>query len=412
MKLLILTQWYPPEPVILLEELAQTLQDLGHTVNVLTGFPNYPSGEIYPGYRLSLCHKENRAEVPVTRVPLYPNHGRSGIKRVLNYLSFALSSSILGILVTPKPDVIFVYHPPLTIGLPAFWLSRLWHVPFVYQIQDLWPETLRATGMLTNKRVLNWVGKFAQWIYSKADAICVISPGFRQNLITKSVPIEKLHVISNWIDTKLNQPAPYNNVVAKDLGLADKFNIMFAGNIGEAQALETILQAAAVLLHDLPEVQFVLVGDGIALPRLRSMAQERNLINVRFLGRHPQSEMPTLYALADVLLVHLRDDPLFSITIPHKVFSYMASRKPILAAVAGDSAEIIGNAQAGLACPPENPEVLAFTVRRLFHMSPAERDNMAQNGWRVAQEQYSRENQVRQIEAVLTSVVQQRRPIR
>ncbi|MBU1571284.1 MAG: glycosyltransferase, partial [Proteobacteria bacterium] len=150
MKILILTQWYPPEPALLIQELAQTLIAHGHQVTVLTGFPNYPSGQLYPGYQLRLLQRETIAGVPVVRVPLYPEHSLSGFKRALNYLSFAASATVFGWGAVSKPEVIFVYHPPLTIGLPAYLLSRLWRIPFVYNIADMWPETLRASGMLNN----------------------------------------------------------------------------------------------------------------------------------------------------------------------------------------------------------------------------------------------------------------------
>ena len=404
MKILILTQWYPPEPAILLQELAQTLQGFGHDVTVLTGFPNYPSGNLYPGYRISAWQKEKRASVPVVRVPLYPNHGRSSLKRIINYVSFALSSSCLGPFLVSKPDVIFVYHPPLTMGIPAFWMSRLWSVPFVYQVQDMWPEGLSVTGMLNNKRILHWLDIFAKWVYSKASAICVISPGFQQNLITKGVSVEKLHMISNWIDTAVYHPMSRNMALANDLALGGKFNVMFAGNIGEAQSLHTVVEAAQ-LLSDLHEVQFVLVGDGVALPRLQEMVRERKLTNVRFLGRYPEAAMSELYALADVLLVHLKDDPLFRITIPHKIFAYMASGKPILAAVAGDCTDVISHVGAGLPCLPESPEALAVAVQKFYCMSQEEREHMAWNGLQAAHHQYSKESLIRQIESVLTSVV-------
>ena len=286
MRILILTQWYRPEPSQLLPELAQTLMELGHEVEVLTGFPNYPSGKLYPGYKVRIRQREVIDGVPVVRAPLYPDHSRSGMRRTINYLSFAASVCLFGWQGVARPDVIFVYHPPLTVGIPAILLGRLWNTPFVYQIQDMWPETLSATGMLRNKKVLNWVGKAACWIYSQATAICVISPGFRRNLLDKGVPGEKIHVIPNWVNTETYYPVDPDPDQARQLGLSGRFNIMFAGNIGEAQGLETVLDAA-LLLKDLPEVQFVLVGDGVAAPRLREQAQTRRLSNVRFLGRYP-----------------------------------------------------------------------------------------------------------------------------
>jgi len=400
MKILILTQWYPPEPGLLVQELAQTLIAHGHQVTVLTGFPNYPSGQLYPGYRLQPLQRETIAGVPVVRVPLYPEHSHSGIKRALNYLSFAASAATLGWVSVSKLDVMFVYHPPLTIGIPAYILSRLWRIPFIYQIQDMWPETLSATGMLKNAAALKTVGSFAKWVYEKATAICVISPGFRENLIKKGVPANKIHVISNWVDPEAYYVADPDIDLAEELGLSNRFNVMFAGNIGEAQGLDVVLDAAK-LLRDLKDVQFVLVGDGVALPRLKQKAIDHGLNNVLFLGRYPQESMPALYALADVLLVHLKDDPLFRITIPHKTLTYLASGKPILAAVAGDTAKIVTETGAGMDCSPGDSQALAEAVRKLYHLDRAELQRMGMNGRQAAQNLYSREHLVGKIEVVL-----------
>jgi colanic acid biosynthesis glycosyl transferase WcaI len=407
-KILILTQWYPPEPANLLQELAQTLLTGGHDVTVLTGFPNYPSGTLYPGYRVRWRQREVLAGVPVVRVPLYPEHSRSGAGRMLNYVSFSLSSALLGPWLLKRPDVIFVYHPPLTIGLPATLLSRLWHVPFVLQIQDMWPETLSATGMLNSPRILRWVGQFARWVYARANSILVISPGFRRNLLDKGVPADKVHFISNWVDTAMYHPAEPEPELAAELGLVGRFNIMFAGNIGEAQGLETVLEAAD-LLRDLHDIQFVIVGDGIALARLQQAAQARDLTNVRFLGRYPAHAMTRLYALADVLLVHLKDDPLFRITIPHKTLAYLATGKPILAAVSGDVAELVTGEGVGVTCSPSDPAALAETVRGLYDLAPDERRRMGARGLAVVEEKYGRPMIISQIEAILRDAAEQRR---
>ncbi len=404
MRILILTQWYPPEPALLMQELAQTLLALGHDVTVLTGYPNYPTGTLYPGYHVRLHQREMLAGVPVVRVPLYPEHSRSSVRRVLNYVSFALSSTLLGPWLVKRPDAIFAYHPPLTVGLPAYVLSRLWRVPFVYQIQDMWPESLSASGMLNNPRILAWVGSFADLVYRWAAAICVISPGFRQNLLSKGVPAEKIHVISNWVDTGTYYPAEPDEVLAARLELAGYFNVMYAGNIGQGQGLETLLEAAHIL-RDIPEIQFVIVGDGVALPTLQQVTQTKGLTNVRFLGSYPTADMPALYALAEVLLVHLRDDPLYRITIPHKVFSYMASGKPILVAVAGDAATLVTNARAGLSCVPDNPEMLAQKVKQFFDMPQSERCMMAISGLKAVEQQYNKDVAIKKIEMVLKSTV-------
>jgi colanic acid biosynthesis glycosyl transferase WcaI len=400
MRILILSQWYPPEPALLLQELAQTLVAAGHAVTVLTGYPNYPTGQLYPGYHLRLWQREILAGVPVVRVPLYPEHSPSAVRRALNYLSFAVSSALLGPWLIKRPDVIFVYHPPLTVGLPAVFLGSFWRVPFVYQVQDLWPETLSATGMLNNRSVLDWVGGFANWVYGRAHRLLVISPGFKRNLLAKGVPSSKIQFIPNWVDTEVYHPAKPDPDLADELCLSGRFNIMFAGNLGEAQGLETVIDAAD-RLQDLTEVQFVIVGEGIALPRLQQTVQARCLNNVCFLNRRPASAMSGLYALADVLLVHLKDDPLFRITIPHKTLAYLAAGKAILAAVSGDVAELVTEEGAGVVCPPSDAMALAEAVRRLYALEHDELRQMGERGLKAAREKYSRPVIITRIETVL-----------
>jgi len=354
---LVLTQWYPPEPPLLMQELAQTLQSRGHEVTVLTGFPNYPSGRIYPGYRLSLWQKETVESVPVVRVALYPDHGSSAVKRVGNYVSFALSCAVLAPFLVPRPDVLFVYHPPLTVGIPAIWLGWLWGVPFVYQIQDMWPETLRATAMVTSRRVLAWVGRFARWVYARASALVVISPGFRQNLLARTLRRRRSTSFrTGWTRPSIT-PVERDAALGDQLKLTGRFNVMFAGNMGEAQGLETVLEAAA-RLRELSDVQFVLVGDGIAVPRLQALARERQLAKRALPG--PVSSPTDARPLRPGR--RAPDSPEGRSAVSHhdshKTFAYMASGKPVLAAMAGDAAGLIANARAGLVCPPEDSEAM------------------------------------------------------
>jgi glycosyltransferase involved in cell wall biosynthesis len=331
------------------------------------------------------------------------------VKRALNYASFAASVSLLAPWLIHRPDVIFVYHPPLTLGLPGAWLSAIWRAPMVYQIQDMWPETLAASRMLTSDRLLRVVGWLAKWVYARSHAICVISEGFRSNLLVKGVPGEKIHVISNWVDPQLYRLEQADPALADELGLARRFNVMFAGNVGEAQGLDTLL-AASTHLRDLPGIQFVIVGDGTALEALRARAARETLDNILFLGRFPVERMSSLYALADVLVVHLRDDPLFRITVPHKTFAYMASAKPVLAALRGDGAKVVADARAGVVCEPEHPRALADTVRELYLMSPDARAAMGRRGRQAITERYSRERIVGEIEAVLRRATQAKLP--
>ena len=298
MKVLLITQWYVPEPVKLLADLAETVRQQGHEITVLTGFPNYPTGKLYPGYKMKLWRREKLNGVPLIRVPLFASHDRSSCKRVLNYVSFSQSAAMLGPWLADKPDVIHVYHPPLTSAWPGWFLSRLWRVPFTYEIQDMWPETLQATGMVNHKRLLGLVGRFAKWVYGRAAAIRVISPGFRDNLIQKGVPAEKIRVISNWADTEIFRPLPPDRELARSLGLEDRFNVMFAGNIGFAQGCDTIIDAAQAV-RDLDKVQFVFVGAGADLDRIQNLARDRALTNVKFIGSYPYEAMSGLYSLAE-----------------------------------------------------------------------------------------------------------------
>jgi colanic acid biosynthesis glycosyl transferase WcaI len=404
MKILLLTQWYPPEPQKFRSDLAETLQTLGHEVTVLTGFPNYPSGNLYPGYRLRFWQRETIRGIPVIRVPLFPDHSTSSWKRSLNYLSFSMAAALLGPWLIPKPDIVYVFAPPLTLACPGWLLRKIFCVPLACEIQDMWPETLAATGMLQNRRILGLMDRLGKWFYRRGGAIRVISPGFRDNLLGKGVPAEKIHYIPNWVDTEFYYPHEYDRELAEQTQLAGRFNVMYAGTIGRAQGLEVALDAAN-RLRDLPDVQFVLVGDGTDLTSLQQAARERGLTNVKFLGRHPESTMARLFALADVLLLHLRDEPLFRITIPHKTYTYMAVGKPILDAVEGDTAATVEAARAGLTCPSANAEALAATVRKFHALSASERNAMGQDGRRTACEVFHRDILVRQIAEMLEKVL-------
>jgi colanic acid biosynthesis glycosyl transferase WcaI len=390
MRIALLTQWYPPEPgSSRLHEIGRELSVRGHDVTVITGFPNYPGGRFYEGYRISWREWQDYDGVRVLRLPLYPDHSRSKTKRILNFTSFAASASVLGPFLSGPIDLLWVYHPPLTVGIPACVIGNLRQAPLVYEIQDMWPETLAATGMLTSPRIAKWVGRAADVIYRQSAAITVISPGFKRNLIEKGVPAEKIHVIPNWADARF-EPVSRDDELAARHGMSGHFNVVYAGNMGAAQALDNVLNAAT-LLRDVPAVQFVLIGDGIDEQRLRTSAADRGLTNVLFIGRQPAAAMPKFFAMADVLLIHLNRDPLFEITIPGKTMVYLASGKPIVCAVGGDAAEIVVRAGAGLACTPEQPEELAQAVRTLLDMSASERNAMGESGRREFLAKYTRE---------------------
>jgi colanic acid biosynthesis glycosyl transferase WcaI len=380
MRILMLTQWFDPEPTFKGLAFARELVRRGHEVEVVTGFPNYPGGKLYPGYKIRLLQRENIEGISVLRVPLYPSHDTSAIKRIINYASFAVSAALFGALLVKPADAMYVYHPPATVGIAASFISIFRGIPFAYDIQDLWPDTLSATGMLNDPSVLRTVGLACKGIYSLARKIVVLSPGFKEALVSRGVPPEKIEIIYNWCDEANIQRKSSNNDTAKEFGLSGRFNIVFAGTMGKAQALDAVLLAADILKDRQPAVQFVFVGGGIDVDRLKGKAAEMKLTNVLFLPRMPVQEIGTVLNLADVLLVHLRDDPLFRITLPSKTQAYMAVGRPILMAVRGNAAEMVEKSKAGLCCQPDNAESIAAAVERFCEMQPEELHTMGVNG--------------------------------
>ncbi len=380
MRILMLTQWFDPEPAFKGLAFARELVGLGHDVEILTGFPNYPGGRLYPGYNVKPLQREVIDGISIIRVPLYPSHDGSSLKRILNYVSFAVSAALLGPFLVKPADVMYVYHPPATVGFPAMVINFLRGIPFVYDIQDLWPDTLASTGMLTNRFVLYCVRVWCKFVYNRANHLVVLSPGFKRALTERGVIAEKVSVIYNWCDEAQLRQGLVSEEIKKEPGMVGRFNVLFAGTMGKAQALDAVLKAADIIAVHNPAVQFVFVGGGIDVDRLKHKVQEENLKNVLFLLRRPTNEMGAVFALADVLLVHLKDDPLFAITIPSKIQAYMSSGRPILLGVRGDAADLLGKSGAGLLCEPENPASIALGVERFFLMSQEKRAEIGKHG--------------------------------
>ncbi|MEY8198237.1 MAG: glycosyltransferase family 4 protein [Colwellia sp.] len=385
MKILLLTQWFDPEPTFKGLLFAKALQARGHEVEVITGFPNYPGGKVYDGYRMRWFQREEVDGVQVNRVPLYPSHDGSAIKRIFNYVSFCITATIFGIFGSKKADIIYVYHPPLTVGIAGAIIGLFRRTPFVYDIQDLWPDTLKATGMLTNDRALGVVASVCNWVYKRATHVVVLSPGFRRRLIERGVPESKLSVIYNWCD----EPSLENNQKLESGFLPDGFNIVFAGNMGHAQALDTVLEAAEIVAKNNKEVNFVFVGSGIQEASLKQQVAEKELLNVFFVPRMPMSKVGALLRSADALLVHLKKDELFEITIPSKLQAYMAIGRPIIMAVDGDAAQLVKDAACGACCESQNPQALAQEVIVLNNLSPTELTEMGVNAKRFYQDELS-----------------------
>lgn len=378
MKILIITQWFDPEPTLKGLVFATELKRQGHEVQVLTGFPNYPTGKIYEGYKLRLKQREKVEGIDVLRVALYPNHDSSAIKRIFNYISFAFMAMFFGIFSTKKADVIYAYHPPLTVGIAALIVGKLRRTPVVLDIQDMWPDTLKATGMMNNKKLLDIVYKVSQILYKYVDHIVVLSLGFKKLLIERGVPEEKIDVIYNWCDEQALSSTSPINAEYENL-FKDKFNVVFAGNLGKAQGLDVIVDVAKKMQH-LERLQFVFVGDGTEREAVINQTKQSSLSNIVFIPRVSMQEVGSILREADVLMVHLKDDSLFEITVPSKTQAYMAIGRPILMAVKGDAANIIDQANAGVIAQPENAESIIKGIESLYNLSAVELSELGENG--------------------------------
>ena len=380
MRILILTQWFEPEPAFKGLSFAKELQRLGHQVEVITGFPNYPGGKLYQGYNLSLYKKERIDGVSVIRVPLYPSHDSSPLKRILNYLSFAFSAATIGSVLASSADVLYVYHPPATVGFAAIAIKLFRRIPFVYDIQDLWPDTLHTTGMVKKGFILKATGFFCRFVYTQASALSVLSPGFKTRLIERGVPERKINIIYNWTDEESYNAEMQKPISKTRIGFNNKFNVVFAGNMGKAQSLDVVLKAAEKLQNLYPKIQFVFIGDGVEVVRLKRIKKEKKIRNVCFIDRVSKSKIGYYLSLSDVLVVHLKKDPLFKITIPSKVQSYMKAGKPILLGGEGDVADLVNNSGCGVVCVPGCSNSLAEGVVQLFEMSELQRIQMGNCG--------------------------------
>lgn len=403
MRILLLSQYYIPEPVEKVHDLACGLQSAGHDVEVLTGFPCYPLGRTYDGYRQGLLTEEEIDGVRVCRVPQLPDHSRSVIRRTLYYLSFCVAAMLFGPFRMRRPDVVLVYQSALPAGMAGRWLSAWFRVPLVVDVVDLWPESVSASGMLSHPVVMRMIRWMASGIYQAATAVNVVTEGFRQNLLEMQVPPEKLSVIENWMPAATYAPAPPDEEFAREFVPGEAFVVMYAGNMGASQHLGTVIDAAC-LLSEVPEMRFVLVGDGVERAELVRRVREAGLTNVLLPGRFPPERMAGLYALADVLLVHLKPDSLSDVSIPSKTFAYMASGRPVLMAVRGVATEFVEKNGGGVTAEPVNPRSLADAVLQLRSMSPQAREALGRAGLEAYEERFCSRVQIARFEDLLLRV--------
>ena len=409
MKILVVTQYFWPEN-FRINDLVLSLQDLGHEIHVLTGMPNYPGGRFFSGYTMFGPGRELYKGILLTRVPIIPRGSGRGWRLALNYLSFVITASILGPVRSKGPfDCIFVYEPsPITVGIPALLLKKLWKIPIIFWVQDLWPESLSAAGAVHSSLLLKWAERLVRFIYAGCDLLLAQSRSFATAIEKQGVDPGKIVYYPNSAE-ELYQPMVLEEDSPEQALLPNGFRIMFAGNIGAAQDFATIL-AAAELLKEYADIHWIIIGDGRMLPWVREEVEKRGLSQVfHLLGRFPVERMPRFFSLADALLVTLRDQPIFASTIPSKIQSYMACGKPIIAALAGEGAAVVGEAGAGLAVSPERPEELAEAVLSLYRQPEAQRQTMGRQGLRYFLEHFERKTLLAKLNGWLEEIVTHRR---
>jgi glycosyltransferase involved in cell wall biosynthesis len=379
-RVLIITQYFWPED-FRINDLALGLKQRGWDVSVLTGKPNYPQGRYFDGYGFLKRSHDRYEGIQVVRIPLIPRGGGGALRLMLNYLSFALLASVLAPLrCRERYDAIFVYEPsPVTVGIPAIVLKKIRHAPIFFWIQDLWPESLSATGMVRSPLILRSVERLVRYIYNRCDCLLVQSRAFTDPVKKHGVEQSRIAYFPNCAE-ELYQPVSLPEGSSEYSLLPTGFRVMFAGNIGSSQDFETIL-AAAERIRTYKDIHWIILGDGRMATWVKQEIQRRGLSNsVHLLGKFPVSSMPKFFSLADVMLVTLKRDPIFALTIPSKIQSYLACGRPIIAALDGEGARIVEESGAGVAVPAEDSTALADALLNIYRMLPHQRAAMGTSG--------------------------------
>jgi len=404
MHLLIITNHFWPED-FRINDLAMELIKRGHRVSVLSGVPDYPEGRFFAGYGIFKRRQEDYQGIKIRRVPRVPRGQGGRLRLALNFLSFALCSCLLAPrYCSGSIDLILVFETsPVTVGLPALVLKRLKGIPIMFWVQDLWPESLSATGAVSSSFLLGLVGLVVRLIYGGSDLILAQSRAFFPSIEKYGGAREKTIYLPNSAED-FYRPVTVEAQAPERALLPRGFNLVFAGNIGAAQDFETIL-AAAELLRDRHDLHWVILGDGRQRAWVEDQVRARGLSGtVHLLGRYPPEAMPRFFALADALLVTLKKEPIFALTIPGKVQSYLAAGKPVIAALDGEGARVVQEAGAGLTGSAGDPAALADNVLSMTRLSPSERRAMGLRGRDYFEKHFTRELLLDRLETLMHGV--------
>ena len=411
MKILYVSQYFPPEmgaPSARAAELAHHWARAGHSVSILTGFPNHPTGIVPPEWRgrmRHLAYRERVGDVDVFRTWLWPLPNRKAHERMRNYASFCLSAALRGLTI-PRPDVIIATSPQLLVGLSGFWLGSTRGVPFVFEVRDLWPESLAAVGVGSEDSFLHHtLTRVARLLYDRSDRVVVVTPAFKDRLIEHwGVSPKKIAVVENGVETETFSPGILcDQSVRKQLRAEGKFVASYIGTMGNAHGLETLLDAAQSLQQN-PSFLFLLIGEGAEKERIKAAIHARGLPNVRVLDQQPRETIPAFILASDVCLVLLKKTDIFKTVIPSKMLEFMSCARPVILGVDGQARQILEEAGAGLAIEPENSEAL---VRALTYLAenPEAASNFGRKGREYILDKFSRARTAEKYIDVLQEVV-------
>ncbi|HTZ82330.1 MAG TPA: glycosyltransferase family 4 protein [Candidatus Acidoferrales bacterium] len=413
MKILYLSQYFPPEmgaPAARASELARHWARTGHQISILTGFPNHPTGVVPPEWRSRLrrlAFHEKIDGIDVFRTWLWPLPNRKAHERMRNYASFCVSAALRG-LTLPLPEVIIASSPQLLVGLSGWWLAFVRQIPFVFEVRDLWPESLVAVGAGAEGSLLHIVlGKVAGFLYERANLVVVVTPAFKDHLIERwRVPSEKIAVVENGVETDLFAPASKDSITAtrRQLGVESRYLVCYIGTMGMAHGLETLLASAEQIRNIHPEVHFLLIGEGAEKERIQSLAQSRGLANVQFLDQQPREKIPALISASDACLVLLKKTDVFKTVIPTKMLEFMACARPVILGVEGQARQIVQDSAAGLVIEPENAAALAGAIDHLI-ATPSLGPALGKNGRDYIVKNFSRARTAEKYTDVLQGMI-------
>lgn len=395
MKILYVSQYFPPEmgaPAARVAELSRYWAQEGHDVTVLTGFPNHPTGVVPAEYRSKfrrLVSRERTNGVNIVRTWLLPFPNRKTYERMLNYSSFCLSAAGTGLFVE-RPDVVIASSPQLLVGLSGWWLARCKRSRFVFEVRDLWPESLAAVGVgNADSLVYRTLARTAAFLYRNSDHIVVVTPAFKEYLVQHiRVSPEKISVVENGVEAELFSPKTESNLRTR-LGAEEKFVVSYIGTMGNAHGLQTLIEAAAQLQNTAPKILVLLVGEGAEKEQLVSLVRSRGLTNVLFVDEQSREKIPAYICASDACVVLLKKSEIFKTVIPSKMLEFMSCARPVILGVEGQARQILEKAQAGICIEPGDPSQLAEAVLCLAGDAQLQ-ETMGRNGRRHVLQHFSR----------------------